>query len=300
MLFKTVAYRWLKYQEKLVKHSTFALYQYTVEKYILPYFKQTSLEKLSNEVFQNYIFYLHDQLHLSNKSIQNIEINLKQIMHFAFEHNYCKYFIIKLRLPKENVIKNVSTFNEAEINNLKSYLFKNINSINIGILLSIYCGLRIGEVCGITWKDIDLDNNILFVNKTVQRIYFVHNNIKKSSVEITTPKSKKSIRKIPLHKDLLKLLKENQKQENIFLLSNSINPMEPRVYRNFYKKILLKNNITFKKYHALRHTFATKLITNGADPKVVSEILGHTKVITTLDLYVHPDIDNMRSSINNI
>ena len=88
--------------------------------------------------------------------------------------------------------------------------------------------------------------------------------------------------------------------DNYFLLSNNIEPVEPRCFRKQYKKVLLDAGINFKKYHTLRHTFATNLIEKGADPKSVSELLGHSKIHTTLDLYVHPSLEKLKNTIELI
>lgn len=298
MLFKTATNRWLKQHKHLVKPSTYALYEYTITKYILPYFEQTSLEDISNDVIQQYVFYLFNDLRLDHKTIQNIIINLKQILNFCFECKYCKQFYIKTRLPKVTKIKQVSVFSNHDILKLKSYLINNITHMNIGILIALYGGLRIGEVCGLTWGDIDFKARTINIDKTVQRIYYIHNNQKRSRVEISTPKTISSIRTIPMHKDLYDVLKQLKSDSDNYLLSNKKTPIEPRCFRKHYQKILKECKVEFKKFHTLRHTFATRLINKGADAKVVSEILGHSKVTTTLDLYVHPSIKNMRRVVN--
>lgn len=300
MKFKTATSRWLKYHKPLVKPSTFALYQYTTNKYILPYFNNSNVEDITNNVIQEFINDLLVNKDLDVKTIQNITINFKQIMNFCFEMNYTKQFYIKVRLPKRTNIKDVSIFNDNEIKKLKHFLINNPSALNVGILISIYSGLRIGEVCGLKWSDINFNTKTLSVKRTVQRIYYVHNNIKKSAISISEPKTISSIRTIPIHEELLVVLQKLQSDPNHFILSDNEEPKEPRFFRMHYAQILKDLHITFKKYHTLRHTFATNLITSGANPKIVSQLLGHAKVTTTLDLYVHPSLNNLKQAIQLI
>lgn len=298
MLFKTATNRWLKYHQPLVKPSTFALYQYTINKYILPYFNQFTLEQITNTIIQDFVNDLLVNHDLDVKTIQNITINFKQIMNFCFEMNYLKQFYIKIRLPKRTNSRDVNIFSSTEIEMIKHYVKNHLTPQNLGILISVYTGLRIGEVCGLKWSDIDFNNQTLSVNRTVQRIYYIHNNHKRSHVNISKPKTISSIRTIPIHQELIGYLEYLVSNKNNFILSNTKIPLEPRSFRKHYQTTLKKIGIAFKKYHTLRHTFATNLITSGADPKIVSQLLGHAKVSTTLDLYVHPSINNMKNAIN--
>ena len=161
----------------------------------------------------------------------------------------------------------------------------------VGVLLSLYTGMRIGEVCGTKWQDVNLEELNINVSRTVYRIY-------KSDclggVNVGAPKSATSARVIPISKPLLNILNLTQdKTPEHYLLTDKAKPMEPRTLRLHYGKFLERHNITPRKFHALRHTFATRCIEAGIDPKTVSTVLGHASPLITLSIYCHP-AENLR------
>ena len=154
--------------------------------------------------------------------------------------------------------------------------------------VSLLCGLRIGEVCALKWENIDLENKIIHITKTIQRIYIKENNTILSKVVITTPKTIKSNRDIPINDFIYEKLINLRKDGNVFVLSGNEQYIEPRTYRNYFTKIFKSLNLRHFKYHALRHTFASNCISFGTDYKTVSELLEHSNTSLTLNLYVHP------------
>ena len=84
--------------------------------------------------------------------------------------------------------------------------------------------------------------------------------------------------------------------ENYYVISNDIKPIEPRTYRNYYKKLCEQLDIPELKFHGLRHSFATRCIESKADYKTVSVLLGHSNISTTLNLYVHPNKEQKKKN----
>lgn len=149
-------------------------------------------------------------------------------------------------------------------------------------------GMRVGEICALKWKNIDLDNKYIYVEKTLQRVYNQQN--KNSNIIIDKPKSNSSIRSIPINKKTYEVLKKMKKKFNdndYFLSGKSNKVVEPRNYQYTFKSILRKCKLKPYKFHILRHTFATNCIEVGMDAKSLSEILGHSDVDITLGTYVH-------------
>jgi integrase len=103
-------------------------------------------------------------------------------------------------------------------------------------------------------------------------------------------------------KDLLKVLKPLKAIVNgeYYVLTNDANPTEPRTYRNFYKQLLRKLDIPVLKFHGLRHSFATRCIESQCDYKTVSVILGHANISTTLNLYVHPNLEQKKRCLDKM
>ena len=152
------------------------------------------------------------------------------------------------------------------------------------------------------WDDIDVETGIIHISKTIQRIYVIEGTEKHTEVIIDTPKSKNSIREIPIAKDLMKMIKPFKKVVNgsFYVLTNSSHPTEPRTYRNYYKRLMKQLDMPKLKFHALRHSFATRCIESKCDYKTVSVLLGHSNISTTLNLYVHPDIEQKRSCVERV
>lgn len=165
-----------------------------------------------------------------------------------------------------------------EYKKIIDYILKNISSRSVGILLGIFTGMRIGEICALQFKDIDFDEKIIHVNKTIQRIYNPLDELEPSKIVITPGKTKNSIREIPITDEILKILKTIKINDDYYVLSNSKKAIEPRTYRKFYNKFMNEAGVQPIKFHALRHTFASINIENGVDVKTISDILGHSDI----------------------
>ena len=162
------------------------------------------------------------------------------------------------------------------------------------VLLCLYAGLRLGELCALRWTGIDLEGKTLTVNRTVQRIAVPGHKTKTILLE-TAPKSGSSRRTVPLTPELLDILfRLRGEQPHVF---GGKKLLEPRTMQYHFKKILKETGVEGKTFHTLRHTFATNCVENGMDVKSLSELLGHSDVKITLNLYVHPTMDSKRKQL---
>jgi integrase len=174
---------------------------------------------------------------------------------------------------------------------LTKYLNDNTDVYKFGILLALYTGMRIGELCALQWEDIT-DNHIQ-INKTLMRI---KTDNCKTEIKIGTPKSESSKRFIPTPQCLLPLI--NKFRKNGYVLSTEkLEFTEPRLLQIKFKNIITKCQIENINFHALRHTFATRCVEAGVDVKTLSEILGHSDVKTTLNRYVHSSFELKQKSM---
>ena len=157
------------------------------------------------------------------------------------------------------------------------------------MLLCLYTGLRIGEVCALRWDCVDLDKRALRVRATVQGVRLQDpGDGPKTKMLYSEPKSKTSIRDIPLPEQLLPILRQFQGDPSAFILSGAADQYpEPRLLQYWFKKYLVQCGIEDANFHALRHTFATRCVESGFELKSLSEILGHANVNVTLNRYVH-------------
>ena len=204
--------------------------------------------------------------------------------------------------PTDYYKQKIEVLTKEEHKKALEYVKNNFTFRNLGIMICLSTGLRIGEVCALTWSDIDIDKGIITVNKTIQRIYIMEDGIKRTELIIDLPKTMNSAREIPLTKDLTNILKPLKKvaNENYYIITNEEKPTEPRTYRSYYVKFMTKLKLPLIKFHGLRHTFATRCIEGNADVKTVSVMLGHSNVSTTMNLYVHPNAEQKKSVIDKV
>lgn len=313
MKFKELSEIWLENKKPYIKLATYALYAYEVSIYLQKEFGNIKINKISEKSFQEMIIDLqiNNHMRLSDSTRKNLITLLKQIIRYGQNHNLIKHFDLSITFTRQQHLSSIlntqnRTLTEENAKRLTNYLHQNNDFISFGIMLAIYEGLRIGEVCALKWKDFDLNNNVIYIHQTLQRIYLHSEEAKKTQVIITAPKTKSSVRIIPISNELREMLTKLpidldciSGNEN-FILTNAKRFMEPRALRNYYSNICHKNNIDGLHFHSLRHTFATKCIESGTDCKIVSELLGHSSVTTTLNLYVHPSMKEKARCLNKL
>lgn len=307
-----IAFEWLDHIQESVKESTYSRYYSTVTKHIIPYFLDFEIKNIDNNKIEKFVCdkfksgKLNKKGGLSAKTVHDIYSVLIQIIKFAEKKKYITKFNHDVTLPKlEEYTCNV--FSNSDKTNLEQYVKLNTDLKKLGILLVMYTGIRIGELCALKWSDIDIENGTLSITKTLQRIKNTDNNsTQKTKIIVGKPKSQKSIRSIPLQSFLINILSSFKLKysDNAYLLTGSeIKFTEPRAYEKTYKKYLKECNIPNIKFHALRHTFATNAVEKNFDTKSLSEILGHSTVRFTLDRYVHPSDkvkrENMERLVSN-
>lgn len=195
----------------------------------------------------------------------------------------------------------ISVFTELEIRRIR-YNADTSNSTELGILLALFTGLRIGELCALTWADIDINEQIIHVRKTLFRMTNHDDTFAKTSIVIDTPKSKNSQRDLPIPTILSEPISQLKSNQNInhFFLTCSHKPTEPRTYTLRYKSFLKRNSVSYLNFHSLRHTFTTECIKSGVDVKTLSELLGHSSVMITLDRYVHSNMELKRKQLGKL
>lgn len=297
--FKSVVELWQADKQQFVKKSTFAAYSLLIANHLLPAFSETN--DISEEDVQQFVFKKLNE-GLSQKSVKDILIVLKMILRYGAKHNLIEHRQIEIRFPTERERQEVEVLSKTNQRKIMEFVKNNFTFQNLGIYICLSAGLRIGEVCALTWNDIDAEQGVIYVNKTIQRIYLVGEIEKRTEVIIDTPKSKNSIREIPMTKELLRMVKPLKKVVNssFFVLTNSAAPTEPRTYRNYYKRLMKQLDIPALKFHGLRHSFATRCIESNCDYKTVSVLLGHSNISTTLNLYVHPNMEQKKRCIEQM
>lgn len=290
---------WKEEKKKYVKKSTYAAYQLLIQNHIKPYFGD--LYEVNEEKIQQFVF---DKLDagLSEKTIRDIIIVLKMILKFGIKNGYLEYVQIDAKFPSKQEKKDLDVLSKADQKKFMEHLRNNFTFKNLGIFICLSTGMRIGEICGLRWCDVDTAEGVIKVRHTLQRIYIIEGETRHTELLLDTPKTANSVRDIPMSNELLKMLKSLNKvvNENYYVISNDIKPIEPRTYRNYYKKLCKQLDIPELKFHGLRHSFATRCIESKADYKTVSVLLGHSNISTTLNLYVHPNKEQKKKTIDKM
>lgn len=295
--FAAIATRWIEAKRQLVKHSSLCAYNLTLNIHLLPLF--TDSVTITESEAQKLVI---DKLSsgMSRKSVKNILATLKAIIHFGEKYYGFPGEKWEIAFPTETAKKQLPVLSLAHHRKLMRHLSSNPTPHNIGVLLALCTGLRIGEVCALRWCDVDLQHRSLSVSHTLSRIYNIE--IKATEQIITTPKTKSSNREIPISRELyeaLRAIKHDVKPE-YFVVGCSPEAKEPRTYREYFSRLLHRLGIPHIVFHGLRHTFATRCIECMCDYKTVSAILGHSNVATTMNLYVHPNQDQKKRCIDRL
>ena len=295
--FNNIVNSWLAFKYNSIKKSTYYKYKYIIEKYLFPELKNKTIKDLCNYDFNKFI----SNFSFLNKTTLNMIITiLKSVLKFA-ERKYDTDFKTDLIKFSKKIKTELQIFTSNEKQKLINYCYNSHNLKDIGILISLYTGMRIGELCALKWENINLTEDIIEVTKTLQRVY--SNNSTK--ILIDTPKSNSSIRKIPINKKLHNILyaikiNNNYQPQSYFLTGSDNKFIEPRNYQYTFKQILLKNNLPTYNFHILRHTFATDCINISMDVKSLSKILGHSNVNITLNKYIHPSFEDTKLYLEKI
>ena len=297
--FEEIVVLWQADKKQYVKRSTYSAYSLLVNNHLIPAF--AGAYDVTEDMVQSFVFTKLEQ-GLSQKSIKDILIVLKMILRFAVKQGFMQHREIDVKFPTERERQELEVLSRSSQKRIMEYVQSHFTFMNLGIYICLCAGLRIGEVCALVWDDIDVESGVINISKTIQRIYVIDNGEKHTEVIIDTPKSKNSIREIPIAKDLLRMIKPFKKvvNGNFYVLTNSDQPTEPRTYRNYYKRLMEQLNMPKLKFHGLRHSFATRCIESKCDYKTVSVLLGHSNISTTLNLYVHPNMEQKKKCVEQM
>lgn len=298
ILFGDVLQQWLKHNQIRLKGGTFNKYYNLINTQIMPDLGSMELGSLTSTKINDYLQHkllsgrIDNQGGLAPSYVRTISCIIKAVLRYACDEGLCEPMNSSIYKPSVRK-KELSILSKTEQKTLEEYLQNNITPTNVGLLLSLYAGLRIGEVCALSWSDVNLEEKILKVRHTVAR--------DRSGLIIDTPKTASSFRDIPISSKLLPFLEALEgKKDAAYVISDSCGFVKPRTYEYRYHRLLKELNIKDYNYHTLRHTFATRCIEAGVDVKSLSEILGHSNVSITLNTYVHSSMEMKRSQLEKL
>lgn len=292
ILFSQAGSEWLPEVNCKRKYSTYIKYDTIYRTHLVGLIGSCRLSPGVTQELREKIFDHLSRAELSESLQKSIICVANQILTFANRHYQTE--IPLLERPAARVKRSAVIFSRVEQTALFDCIYKQMDKFKAAVLLCLYAGLRLGELCALQWSDIDFEGRTLTVNRTVQRIA-VPDHITKTILLETAPKSESSRRVIPLTSELLEILSQLKKGQTYVFGSEK--PLEPRTMQYQFKKILREAGIKGRSFHTLRHTFATNCVENNMDVKALSELLGHSDVRITLNRYVHPTMDSKRKQI---
>lgn len=299
--FLRIGKEWLEMKRFSIKYSSFVKYKKILNTHIFPYFKNKKLEDIDEFMVADYLFTLMKKEKLSISLCRSIQFILKGIFVYAEQKYHIKHLDFSfVKIPSEKSDNNI--LSESEREKLSHYCINTMDSTTLAVLLGLYAGVRLGEVCGLKWTDIDLDHDLIHIVRTVQRLDSEDDQLSKTKIMIMEPKSISSKRYIAIPQFLTEYIKIyhsllDVNENEYYLLSNDKKPLDPRTLQRRFFNICSKFHIKAT-FHTLRHTYATNCIELDMDVKSVSEMLGHSNVAITLNRYVHPSIEFKKQQIN--
>lgn len=323
-------YSWIQLKRGL-KDNTFSNYKYMYTQFVEPDFGKNKLVDLKRSDIRGFYNYLAEERHIQVNTIDSIHTVLHQVLELGVEDDYLRYN------PSDNALKELKKARNFEVEKRRALtipeqeLFESFLSKQGQyhrwypiFIIMLWTGMRVGEITGLRWCDIDFEEEIISVNHTL--VYYDKRNEERCTYAINTTKTKAGERIIPmLPKVKEAFLMEKEYQEELDLKSKSVvdgfsdfifvnrfgnvqnqstlNKALKRIIRDCNYEMLDKssgNEITMLpdfSNHSLRHTFTTRMCEAGVNIKAMQEILGHADVETTMDIYAEATKDLKKSEL---
>lgn len=288
-----------------IKASSYLTYQNQMNRHILPYLGRMQMTSITPDMVHSFLECLQAK-GLGENTVRGIYRLLSAAMRAALDDgiiskNPCRKICVK---RGERVQQRVlSREEQKKVEKMLS------QGEDLTALFAMYTGLRLGEICGLRWSDINWENGTATVCRTVQRLKRMDTDkcLKcgdaKTYLMIGSPKSPSSCRTIPIPTFLLKRLEIQKKQRSTaqlttgYIFGTGMRAADPRTIQRRFAGVVRRLEIPDAHFHTLRHSYATRLLEMGVDVKTVSQLLGHSSAKTTLDCYAHSLLDQQRSAV---
>lgn len=285
-----------------VKPSTYENYYRCICKYVIPFFGESAGSTLTEESASLFTKSVIDDKKLSQSSKRKVLSIFKTAMKDIMANMpQSSEVISKIKLPK---VQNpeIQVFTVAEQTQIENTALIYEDKRALGIMLCFYTGIRLGELCGLRWGDLDVEAGTMNIARTVARTKNFQSTDEKTSLLVGTPKSQHSVRKIPVPDFLVEMAKSKIgfHSKSSFVLTGTEKPLDPRTFQKLYKRVLKRAGVNERKFHAIRHTFATRALELGIDIKTLSEILGHSNVSITMNIYAHSLLEQKRIAMDKL
>lgn len=298
MKYEEWAQNWLNYQVRpTTKQRTYERYESMVRLHITPSIGGYDVDELGAFVLQKFTVSLTEK-GMASSTVNGVISVLKSSLRAAVAFGIADVQHSDKIIRPKVIEKQVTCFSKEEQYRIERHIFTKGKQKHFGIVLCLYTGLRIGELLALTWSDVDLNKGLLSVSKSCHDSWQNGEYVKVTD----TPKTRSSVRIIPLPRQLLPYLKKlkGASHGEYVVSKGTLYGEQVRTYQKMFEHMLKKLRIEHKGFHALRHTFATRALECGMDIKSLSEILGHKNPNITLNRYVHSFLEHKREMMNRL
>lgn len=308
LVFKDILDAWQDSNRVRLKEASISRYQNLIDTHILPELGSRRMSQLTATTINRFLATklekgrLDGTGGLSPSYVRSMTLIISSAICYGASEHLCSPLSTPITKPVPPQ-KELSILSVEKQDILEQELLDGINEEKLLIYITLYTGLRIGEACALRWEDINLDAKVLYVRQTVSRVWYRENSKKRSRLTIGSPKTKSSLRHIPICSKLYSVLSSfPYRKRHGYVLPNIKDGgfVSPRTFEYRFKKILAKCNLEPVNYHTLRHTFATRCIERGVDIKSLSEVLGHADASITLNTYVHSSMELKRVQMEKL
>lgn len=305
MTFSILLSKWQESNEIRLKGGTKTRYENLINSHIIPELGELKLSEISATTINGFLTTklmkgrLDGSGPLSPSYVRSISLVITSALNYAVAEGYMQAFKNKINKPTitKSELPILSLENQKV---LEQHLKAELTPTSIGILISLYTGLRIGEICALCWNDINLNTRTIYVRHTVSRVKSAGTD-SKTELILDEPKTASSKRVVPIPSPLFNAILDYRRDAtSIYVVSSTDSFVSPRTYDARFHRVLSDCHLEDLNYHGLRHTFATRCIEAGVDVKSLSEILGHANVSITLNTYVHSSLEMKKSQLEKL
>ncbi len=292
---------WLRLRKPKVKEATYIKYNTALEKHIKPKLGGCFALGITINLIDDFTRELLFEEELAPKTVRDILVVLKDILKYTSSLFPGIFPTIEITYPKCNR-QEMRVLSREEQQRFIAYLLDDMDACKFGVLLTLFTGIRIGELCALRWECISLEEKTMRIIATMQRLRDTDMaGSARTRLVIGTPKSDTSMRTIPLTDYTVELCgKMRPKSSTTYILTGTEKCMEPRTLQYRMEKYTRECGLEGVHFHTLRHTFATRAVEVGFEIKSLSEVLGHASTTITLDRYVHSSMELKRDNMNKL
>jgi len=300
-----------------IEKTTFENYRGVIKNHIVPYLGNYRLKEISVKELQQFYNHLYEEGRddgsggLNPRSVQRIHTiinsSLKHAVRCEILNKNVATYVVKRKMKKFEV-------DPFSIGELRRFLEVTEDEEMYPLFVtSALTGMRRGEVLALTWENIDFEGRKIHIKYSISHTKKEGERFR--VIELKDTKTESSRRVIPIGEPVVKVLRECKSKQlelsmkngregynphNLVFADKSGDFINPSKYTNHFREVIKRYNFRHIRLHDLRHGYATILLQEGADHKSIKDLLGHSTIVTTLDIYAHTNINELRKATDKL